>query len=428
MRTTAVFGILMFAGGLAGYLGSLPSGESAAADDAQADSAEAKSGQVVVLGSPELTAGIPGEGALSVSEIRKWLDDPRNHEPLQLQLPLGLDVQPNRLRKLETPLTRAKIELGRQLFFDTRLSADNTVSCASCHNPEYAYTIPEQFATGVGGQRSKRNPPSLYNRIMFGGTNEEEFWDGHAATIEDAVLIALTDPTEMDLSLEQLMKTLRGIEGYRLQFEKIYGRVTIASVGEAMAAFVRTLVTGPSPHDYHAAFLPLADEDAELLKTEDPDLFERYQKLRAGVDQNPLSESALRGKELYFGEGPAWCSGCHMGPMLTDNEYHNIGIGMDAAEPDKGRYLATSRDEDIGKFKTPPVRNAALTAPYMHDGSLKTLEDVVNWYAEGGRDNPHLDPVYVKIKLTDQDRKDLVEFMKSCTGRLPAVETGRLPE
>lgn len=384
--------------------------------------------EVVVLGSPELTMGLPGEGPLSVEEIKTWLADPHQHKPLELRLPLGLNVLPNRLAKLKTPLTRAKIELGRQLFFDARLSADGSVSCASCHDPDHGYTVPTRFATGIGGQIGKRNPPTLYNRVMFGGMDEEEFWDGHAATIEDAVLIAMTDPTEMGNSLEQLIKTLRRIEGYRIQFETIYEAVTVASIGDAVGSFVRTLVTGASAFDYHRALEPYHDDDIPMLRDNWPKLYDHYKELRAGAEKHPMSESALRGMEIYFSE-KATCKHCHRTPALTDNKFHNIGIGWEDGDPDLGRYWVTGDDHDRGAFKTPPVRNAALTAPYMHDGSLQTLEEVVAWYAEGNRENPYLDSAFVRLgPLSAQDQKDLVEFMKSCTGELPPVQRGRLPE
>lgn len=381
--------------------------------------------QKVILSAPELTAGIPGEGPLTIEQIEEWLDDPRNHEPLDLELPLGLSVLPDRLKTLTRPVTRSKIELGRQMFFDTRLSVDNSVSCASCHHPDHGYTIDQRFATGIKGQIGKRNPPTLFNRIMFGGIGEEEFWDGHAATIEDAVLVAITDPTEMGNSLEGLLKTLRSNPGYRLQFEKIYGKVTLAAVGDAVASFVRCLVTGPSPFDYHLAYQPFVDEDPDELK-ENPELFAEYVRIKAQMEASPLSASAKRGMELYFGN-KAWCSSCHATPALTDNKYHNIGVGMDAEKPDLGRYLVTGLEEDRGTFKTPPVRNAALTAPYMHDGSLATLEDVIDWYAKGGHPNPHLSDKFREVKIEPQEKADLIEFMKSCSGELPKVEMGRLP-
>lgn len=178
--------------------------------------------QTVALGAQELTAGIPGSGPVTVEQLESWLGRPENHVPLKLVLPVGLDLLPNRLEKLPSPMPRAKIELGRQLFFDTRLSGDNTVSCATCHDPDHGYTVATRFGKGVRGQEGKRNPPSLINRVMFAGIGEEEFWYGHAASLEDAVLVAITDPIEMDSSLDGVLKTLRRTKGYDLQFRRIY--------------------------------------------------------------------------------------------------------------------------------------------------------------------------------------------------------------
>jgi cytochrome c peroxidase len=404
-----------------------PPDQTLVSNGAESADTQQESKTTVLLGSPELTAGIPGKGALTVEDIQKWLDDPRNHEPLDLELPFGLNVYPSRLEKLRSRLTRARIELGRQLFFDTRISGDNSVSCASCHNPDHGYTIPERFAKGIGGQVGTRNPPALYNRVMFGGIGEEEFWDGHAASIEDAVLIAITDSAEMGNTLESLLKSIRTVDGYRMQFEKIYGKVTLAAVGDAVASFVRVLVTGPSAFDYHSAFQPFESEDPQKLADEDPEVFAKYQRIAAGMKAQPMSAGALRGKDLYFGTR-TFCNPCHIEPALTDNGYYNLGVGIDAPNPDLGRYLVTGKEEDRGKFKTPPVRNAVLTAPYMHDGSLATLEDVIDWYAKGGHPNPNLSDRMRKITLNEQEKKDLVEFIKACSGELPKVERGRLPQ
>lgn len=382
---------------------------------------------VVVLGSDELTAGIPGKGPVSVADVSKWLSSPKNHEPLDLKLPVGLDFLPNRLNKLPAPLTRAKIELGRQLFFDARLSVDNTVSCASCHDPDHGYTIPERFAKGVGGQLSKRNPPSLINRIMFAGIGEEEFWDGHALSIEDAVLVAITDPTEMGNSLEGVIKTLRRTEGYDMQFKKIYKGVTVASIGDAVASFVRVIVADASPYDHHKAFETLEKEDPVELKSSDPELFQKYQRLKVAREANPMSDSARNGMVLFYGMDKAWCIGCHASPALTDNMFHNIGVAMQDKTPDAGRYLVTGEKSKRGAFKTPSLRNVTLTAPYMHDGRFKTLKEVLKYYGTEKFKNPHLDSRFEKLRLTDAEQADLVEFIKACNGRLPRVERGRLP-
>ncbi|MEQ9410987.1 MAG: cytochrome c peroxidase [Fuerstiella sp.] len=382
--------------------------------------------QSVVLGTDELTSGIPGSGPLTLDEISQWLSREENHQTLKLKLPVGLNLLPNRLNKLPTPLTRAKIELGRQLFFDSRLSVDNTVSCASCHEPSHGYTIPKRFAKGVRGQIGDRNPPTLINRVMFAGIGEEEFWDGHAASLEDAVLVAITDPTEMDNSLEDVIKTLRRNHGYDMQFQRIYKGVTVASIGDAVAAFVRVIVSGATPFDHDQAFEPLKNYDRITL-AEDAELAEKYKRLKAVAEANPLSDAARRGMNLYFDMKKAWCVGCHPTPALTDSAYHNIGVGMQDDTPDLGRFLVTGEDKTRGAFKTPSLRNVTMTAPYMHDGRFQTLEEVLKWYGTDKFENPHLDSRFERIRLTGAEQKDLVEFLKACTGKLPRVERGRLP-
>jgi cytochrome c peroxidase len=227
---------------------------------------------------------------------------------------------------------------------------------------------------------------------------------------------------------------LAGIEGYRLQFEKIFpDGVNIDNVAKAIASFERALVTAPSPWDYYEQLRNFeqayeADlEDLDALKEDDPELFDEYVKLKAAADANPLDESAQRGAELFFSERVG-CTACHAGANFTDEQYHNLGVGMEAASPDLGRYMITNEEKDRGAFKTPTVRNVAHTGPYMHDGSQKTLEEVVEWYNKGGHPNPHLDPKIKQLNLTDQEKADLVAYMKALTGELPQVERGRLPE
>lgn len=172
-----------------------------------------------------------------------------------------------------------------------------------------------------------------------------------------------------------------------------------------------------------------ANLDQELLD-EDPELAEAYEKRKVESAAYPFSESAQRGEYLFFGN-KAWCSACHNGVNFTDELYHNTGIGLDADNPDPGRYEVTDKAEDWGTFRTPTIRGAVFTAPYMHDGSVRTLEEVVEWYAQEGRANRNLDYRYRRVEgeeLSDQDKQDLVEFIRACSGTLPIVETGRLPE
>lgn len=378
----------------------------------------------VKLGSPELTAGIPGTGKLTIEDIKSWLADDKNHAPLDVELPLGLSTGATQIKGLkENPLTRAKIELGRQLYFDGRLSSDGTISCASCHDPEQGWAAHTQFGIGVNGQQGGRNSPVSYNRIL----SDLQFWDGRAKSLEDQAVGPIANPIEMANTHEACVKTLAGIEGYRIQFEKIFGSVTIDAVGKALASFERSIVTGPSPFDYYEQFRPYLKADPAELKQDDPDTYKLYVQAKADLDKHPMSESAKRGREIFFTDKGS-CTACHVGANLSDEQYHNIGVGMAAAKPDLGRFEVTKQEKDKGAFKTPTIRNVALTAPYMHDGSQKTLEEVVEWYAKGGHPNPTLDAKMKPLKLTDQDKKDLVEFMKACTGDFPKIERGRLPQ
>lgn len=397
--------------------------DSHSADETAAPKQAGKQGdeKKLTLGDPELTAGIPGEGDLTMDDVKKWLDNPRNHEPLDFDLPLGLAAGRSQVKGVEAnPLTRAKIELGRQLYFDPRLSKDVTVSCASCHSPDHGYAAETQFGVGIGGQTGNRNSPVAFNRIL----SDKQFWDGRAPSLEDQAIGPIANPIEMGHTHEACVACLKGVPEYELQFEKIFGDLTIEKVGEALASFERAIVTGPSPFDYYERFRPYQDQDIDDLDDEDKQLFEKY---KAEMEAHPMSASARRGRDIFFTDKGS-CTACHVGPNLSDELYHNLGIGTDVAEPDLGRYAITNEDKDRGAFKTPTVRNATLTAPYMHDGSLKTLEEVVEWYDKGGHPNPDLDPKIKKLNLSQQEKQDLVEFMKACESALPKVERGRLPQ
>lgn len=383
----------------------------------------------VQLGQDELTLGIPGDGPLTQEELQDWLADKKNHEVLNVSLPLGLNLGEKQMKGLqENPLTRAKIELGRQLYFDPRLSADSTISCATCHHPDEGFSRHTKFGVGIEGLKGGRNSPVSYNRIL----SDLQFWDGRAASLEDQAVGPIANPIEMGNTHEACVGRLDEIPGYRLQFQKIFpdGGVTIDNVGKAIAAFERAIVTGPSPYDYRQALKPfesLDEDDIADLKEDDPETFEAYQDAKAGASANPMSESAVRGMDLFFSKRVG-CSNCHVGANLADEQYHNLGIGMEADEPDLGRYAVTKQEKDKGAFKTPTIRNVALSAPYMHDGSLDTLEEVVEHYAKGGTKNKWLSDKMTPIKMTPQEKLDLVEFMRACTGPFPKIHSGRLPE
>jgi cytochrome c peroxidase len=385
-----------------------------------------KTTRKVLLGSPELTAGIPGEGPLTEAQVKAWLDDPKNSETLEVELPLGLSLGAQQIVGLkENPLTQAKIELGRQLYFDPRLSGDTTISCATCHNPTTGYAANTQFGVGIRKQTGNRNSPTAFNRILSGA----QFWDGRAASLEEQAVGPIANPIEMGHTHDACVSCVDQIPLYKLQFEKIFGKTSIENIAKAIACFERTLVTGASPYDYRAAlqkYLNLDPDDLASLEQDDPAKFKEYQALKADVEKHPMSESATRGQTLFFSD-KSRCATCHAGANFTDEKYHNLGVGMDKEKPDLGRYEQTKDEKDKGAFKTPSLRNVALTAPYMHDGSQKTLQEVVDWYAKGGHPNPHLSDKIVKLDLSEQDKLDLVEFLQALTGPLPKVETGRLP-
>ncbi len=383
----------------------------------------------VMLGTDGLTAGIPGSGPLTLEQAQEWLADSKNHQPLEITLPLGLSAGERSIRGTdENPLTRAKIELGRQLYFDTRLSADNTVSCASCHHPQEGFGRHTQFGVGIAGQTGGRNSPISYNRIL----SDAQFWDGRAGSLEEQAVGPIANPIEMGNTHEEAVATLKEIPAYVAQFRAVFPKsgVTIDNVGRAIASFERAIVTGPTPFDYRDALKPftsLDPEDLADLKEDDPEIWDQYQELQAGAEANPMSESAVRGMSLFFSK-EVGCSNCHVGANLADEKYHNLGIGMEVKNPDLGRYEVTKEEKDKGAFKTPTIRNVALSAPFMHDGSLATLEEVVEHYAKGGTKNKWLSDKMTPLKLSSQDKLDLVEFMRATTGSFPKIASGRLPE
>lgn len=381
----------------------------------------------VVLGDDSLTAGIPGTGPLTEAEIARWLADPQNHEVLEIALPHGLDAAAaNVFIPEDNPITRAKIELGRQLYFDPRISVDSSVSCASCHAPDQGFTAHTTFGIGVDGQEGGRNSPFAYNRIL----SREQFWDGRAATLEEQAVGPIANPIEMGSTHDACVECLQGIPGYRLQFEKIFeDGVTIDNVGRAIATFERAIVTGPAPYDYYAPvtnFEKTFADDLEYLD-EEPELAEQYKQLKMAASAHPMGDAAQLGMELFFGK--AQCSACHAGANFTDEQYHNLGVGMDVDEPDWGRYEVTKQESDKGAFKTPSLRNISVTGPFMHDGSQATLEEVVEWYDRGGHPNPWLSDKMKKLDLTDVEKAAVVAFMREgLLGTFPKIETGRLPE
>lgn len=294
----------------------------------------------------------------------------------------------------DNPQSDAKVALGAQLYFDSRLSIDNSVSCATCHAPETAWANHDKVDTGVGGRQGTRNSGTVLDAAHM----KFQFWDGRAQTLEEQALGPIHNPVEMGETLEHVVQKLNAIAGYRAQFHRVFGTaVTTDGIAKAIAAFERTVLSGPSSYD----------------------------RFMAG-DRTAMSESAVRGLELF--DGTAGCSACHAPPMFSDQSFHNIGVGMDRSTPDIGREAVTNDPTDRGKFKTPALRNVALTWPYLHDGSAATLEDVVEIYDSGGVPNPTLDPRVTPLGLTVDQKKDLVAFLRSLTGTLPRIERPALPK
>jgi len=293
----------------------------------------------------------------------------------------------------DNPQTDAKVRLGAQLYFDTRLSADHTISCATCHDPKTGWANHHPTDTGIRGQVGGRNSGTILNAAHM----RVQLWDGRAATLEEQALGPIHNPIEMGETLENVVRKLDAIPGYKAQFNTVFGTdVNADGIARAIAAFERTVVSGPSPYD----------------------------RWLAG-EKSAMTPAAVRGMNLFNGKGH--CSPCHSGPAFSDQGYHNIGVAMDKPKPDLGREAVTKDARDRGRFKTPGLRNCALTAPYLHDGSEKTLADVVEYYDRGGTANPDLDPLMLPLRLTRREKADLVAFLEALTGTQPNITPPALP-
>lgn len=374
--------------------------------------ATALAAEDVVLGKP---------GTLSVPALQEMLRSEAMHQAFVPEAPLGITSDLAEFIPADNPMTRAKVALGSQLYFDPRLSKDSTIACATCHHPSMGWAENRPVSTGIAGQKGTRSAPTVVNRIL----GPTQFWDGRAKSLEEQALGPIGNPIEMGFSAEEAVARLNEIEGYRLQFQAIFGGpATPERVAKALATFERTLLSGASKFDLYERALPFFDYEPE--DGDEPEFLQRMKEALAAEEKNRMSDSALRGRELFFGK--ATCSACHVGQDLTDELFHNLGIGMDAKEPDLGRYVVTKVEKDKGAFRTPSVRNIALTAPYMHDGSLKTLREVVEHYNKGGTKNPWLSEKIVPLNLSEQDVLDLVAFMEEgLTGQTTPVVIPQLP-
>ena len=269
-------------------------------------------------------------------------------------IPLGLDLYlpvPE-----DNPLTAEKVELGRRLFFDRRLSHDGSVSCSSCHDPDHGYSDGRALPVGVFGRGGRRNAPPLINR----GYGTIFFWDGRSSSLEDQVLQPIQNPDEMDLTLGEAAQRVG---------------LAVDEISRALASFVRSILSGGSRFDHFI-----------------------------NGERDVLTPDEQAGLQLF--RGKANCVSCHVGPNFTDEKLHNTGVAWKEgklADAGAGR----------GDFKTPTLREVARTAPYMHDGSLATLEDVIDFYDGGGRANPKLDSDIRPLHLTADEKREIIAFLRS---------------
>jgi|GEM_PF-1228656 cytochrome c peroxidase len=328
---------------------------------------------------------------LQQAEKSRQLETDKTYE---VKIPVGLESfsVPS-----DNPMTVGKVKLGKQLFFDKRLSLDNTVSCATCHDPAAGWSNAKATATGVGGQVGDRGSPTIINAAY----QYFLFWDGRAPSLEAQSTGPIFNPIEMGMpSEEALLTKLNAISGYREQFQRVFGTdVTVKGVADSIVAFERTILSGNAPFD----------------------------RARAG-QKDALTEAGARGMDVFF--NAAHCSACHSGPNFTDGAFHNIGVASDVETPDQGREKVTGRLGDRSSFKTPTLREIARTAPYMHDGSMKSLEQIVEYYDKGGLKNPQLDEEMYPLELNAQQKRDLVVFLKEglSSPEYPFMEAPPLPE
>ncbi len=283
----------------------------------------------------------------------------------------------------DNPYSAQRAYLGRLLFFDSRISGDGAVACASCHNPKRAFTDGLAISTGVKGQKGLRSAPTVLNRAF----SLAQFWDGRASTLEEQALEPLANQAEMGSSKQNVVKTLQAIPGYRQLFVNAFGspEITIDRVAKALATFERTMQSANAPYD----------------------------KYKTG-NKTAMTPQQIHGMSVFFDK--AKCDQCHEGINFTSNMYANLGVGMNKPKPDLGRFAVTKNPKEWGAFKTPTLREVEHTAPYMHDGSLKTLDEVVEFYNKGGIPNKNLDERMKKLNLTVADKADLVAFLKALSG------------
>lgn len=313
------------------------------------------------------------------------VDDPLEEEDpgnkiLTLNVPVGF---PYPAIPSDNQPTQNKIDLGKKLFFDPILSRDSSISCGTCHHEDKLFTDALPVSVGIDGNHVPRNAPSLVN-VAY---QPYMFWDGGVPTIEQQVLAPISNPLEMDYDVNSVIARLNASEEYRNLFEKAFrSNPSVYTLTRAIANYERSLLSTKS----------------------------RYDRFLYENDTNALSTSEKNGKNIFFGERGE-CFHCHGEYNFTDNSFKNNGLYL--LYPDSGRARITGLSSDVGRFKVPSLRNVEHTAPYMHDGSMAGLEEVVEHYSSGGNPHPNKSSLIQPINLTVQEKQDLVNFLKSLSNQ-----------
>lgn len=303
---------------------------------------------------------------------------PAASEAFALDIPVGF---PAPLIPEDNQLSHAKVELGERLFFDPHLSSDNSISCATCHQPQLSFAESHPISEGVNQSPGIRNAPSLAN-VAY---QEALFAEGGIPSLELQAVAPITEAHEMNLDLDELMHRLESDESYVQQFQKAYhSPPTTQSTVKALASFQRTLLSGNSRFDQY------------------------YYQGKTNV----LNESEINGMDLFFSD-EVGCASCHSGFLFTDQSFQNIGLYN--IYEDEGLARLTGQSVDIGKFKVPSLRNIGVTAPYMHNGSIETLAEVVDHFNAGGTGHDNQNKSIRSLDLDEQQKADLVNFLKTLT-------------
>jgi cytochrome c peroxidase len=311
---------------------------------------------------------------------------------VRIKAPLGLPPVPI---PPDNPPTAETIALGRRLYYDPILSSDGTVSCASCHSPQYGFADPRPVSEGVGKKKGGRNSPPVTNAAYF----KVQFWDGRSPSLENQAEGPVQNPVEMANTLAVVEERLNADPSYKEEFANAWGPrpITYAMVAKSIASFERTVLNGYSPFD----------------------------RWKYGHDEKAVGDDVKRGFVVFSAKNKGNCAACHTiekdYALFTDNQFHDVGVGVDMGQfVDVGLYAVTHKEADKGKFKTPSLRNISQTAPYLSDGSLKDLKEVIDFYIGAGNSNPNLDKeIHVLDFLTGQERSDLQAFLNSLTGEMP---------